>query len=663
MKTIFLTLLAFVTFSLHAQKHQLGKVTIDELKQSSHPLDPDAPAAILFEKGNSRIEYNHTHGFMLLTDIDVKIKIYTKEGLAYANKKIPFYATSSTKETVNISKAFTYNLVNDKIEKTKLNNDGQFIDVLSEFWSEKRIAMPNVREGAIVEYSISVVSPLLDRVPEWSFQKGIPVDYSEFIFTTPGYYNYNFLYKGYLTPEVETYTSNKRVGIVSNHTYGSKIQSKQYLDFTETTKKYILQNIPSLNDESFVSNIDNYRAQVVHELAVINMPNSLPKYLTTTWDEVAKTIYNNESFKTELNRDVYFEDDLKVILSKYNTNSERLLAIFRFVQSKMNWNEYLGVYTDKGVRRAYKDNTGNIAEINFILAAMLRKANINANPVLLSTRSKGVPLFPSRKVLNYVIVAVDAGDQTILLDASNKNTSPNIIPINTINWNGLIVYKNENTGTVPLTPNTSSNSLVNLMCTLDEHGVFTGKQRTQMQDYYAFIFKENYLKLVDESNIDRLEKKYQDIEITAYKTTASDDVSKPIVEEYSFIKDGSVEHIGDKMYFSPMLGHGITTNPFKVSKREYPIDFIFPRQEKFNFSIAIPEGYEVETLPESTKLIFEEGIIDYTYQISQRGANIQLAVSFNINQAVVLPKYYDQMKDFFENLVKKTTEKVVLKKI
>ena len=59
------------------------------------------------------------------------------------------------------------------------------------------------------------------------------------------------------------------------------------------------------------------------------------------------------------------------------------------------------------MRKAYKDKTGNVAEINLMLTAMLRYAGINANPVLVSTRSNGIALFPNRTAFNYVIAAVE----------------------------------------------------------------------------------------------------------------------------------------------------------------------------------------------------------------------------------------------------------------
>jgi hypothetical protein len=70
----------------------------------------------------------------------------------------------------------------------------------------------------------------------------------------------------------------------------------------------------------------------------------------------------------------------KEILKNAASDLENWISFFKFVQHKMNWNNQNGYYTDKGVIKAYIDRTGNVAEINFILTAMLKFAGINANP-------------------------------------------------------------------------------------------------------------------------------------------------------------------------------------------------------------------------------------------------------------------------------------------
>jgi hypothetical protein len=83
-------------------------------------------------------------------------------------------------------------------------------------------------------------------------------------------------------------------------------------------------------------------------------------------------------------------------------------------------------------KKKYKDKTGNVAEINLMLTAMLRYASLNANPVLVSTRSNGISFFPNRSAFNYVI-AIEVADG-LILDATEQFSSPNILPLRVLNW-------------------------------------------------------------------------------------------------------------------------------------------------------------------------------------------------------------------------------------
>jgi hypothetical protein len=52
--------------------------------------------------------------------------------------------------------------------------------------------------------------------------------------------------------------------------------------------------------------------------------------------------------------------------------------VFNHVKN-LKWNGYYGYSCNDGVKKKYKDKTGNVAEINLMLTAMLRYANLNAN--------------------------------------------------------------------------------------------------------------------------------------------------------------------------------------------------------------------------------------------------------------------------------------------
>jgi hypothetical protein len=110
----------------------------------------------------------------------------------------------------------------------------------------------------------------------------------------------------------------------------------------------------------------------------------------------SETIYDYDDFGPELNKSGYFEDDLKLVWLILQLRSQNR-CYFKTCKSNC-WNDYYGYSCNEGVKKAYKDKTGNVAEINLMLTAMLRYAGLNANPVLVSTRSNGI-MFPNRTAL------------------------------------------------------------------------------------------------------------------------------------------------------------------------------------------------------------------------------------------------------------------------
>lgn len=657
--------LVLISISISSQNYELGKVTVQELEEKEHPVEKDAEAAVLYSKGESYIDYNETEGFFLITEVEMKIKIYTKEGYSWANKSVQYYIAENPTESVDFSKAITYNLENGKIEKIKLKSEGEFTEKLNKYWSIKKITMPNVKEGSIVEYKYKIRSPYFSNIPDWYFQNVIPVNYSKFSTRIPEYFGYKVNFKGFVTPKVTTKTSERTINYYDkeerrNQTASYQQSSFKYLEHSTSYETHMLQ---SMRDEEFVNNIKNYISSISHELTVIKYPNSPIKTLSNTWDDVVKTIYDNESFGNELRKTGYFEEDIAKLLEGVGSNKERIALIFNFVKNKMTWDNFRGYTCNDGVRTAYKNNVGNVAEINLMLTAMLRHAGLTANPVLLSTRDNGIALFPNRTSFNYVIAAVEIEEGLILLDATEKIATPNILPIRDLNWEGRLIRKDGSSSSVSLLPSILSKDTKQIMAKLDDEGKVSGKIRIQNTDYNAYNFRNSYLGLSKDSYIERLEKRYDNTQIEEYNVTNDKDLSKPVIEDISFTYDNLAEKIGSKMYFSPMLFFQLTENPFKLEKREYPVDFVYPQQDKYTFSITIPEGYQVESVPAPAAIAIDNSMVVFKYNIQTVGNAIQLTTTLDVNQSIISSVYYDVLKDFFKNVVEKQAEKVVLVKI
>jgi hypothetical protein len=659
MKHLFHTLFLLTTLFCYSQNHELGKVTLQELQEKVCPSDSSAVAAVLFSVGKTSFDYTYGDGFQIITEISTKIKIYKKEGYEYANHSERIYVGGNGSERINVSKAVTYNLVGDKIEKSRLGNDGEFDEKVNKYWNRKKITMPNVKEGSIIEYKITISSPYISNFPDWLFQWEIPVNYSEYTTYIPEYFTYNVHQKGYQKLELSKDGKSRTISY-SNPSDG-RLENGT-LQFNESIVKYMARNIPSLKNESYVNNINNYKTIIVHELSGTRYPNRPYENYSSDWETITKKIYDSENFGPELIKTGYFEKDVDEVLKEITSKEERILALLNYVKSRMNWNEFYSVYCDEGVKKAYQDKKGNTAEINLMLTAMLRYAGIDANPILISTRYNGISLFPSRTSYNSVIVGIESQDSVIMLDATNKFTYPNILPVQDLNWFGRISRKNGSSAEIDLMPKSNSKDIVNIMATINEKGEVSGKIRDQYFDYNAFLFRQANNAISKESYIEKLEKRYQGLEIGEYAVQNSNDLSLPIIENYDFTTTNAVEIIGDKMYVSPFLIFGLTENPFKQEKREYPVDFVYPDQDKFSVSLTIPEGYIVETLPQPKAIAMPDNLASFKYMISNNGRQIQLLYTHDTNQAIISSEYYEELKSFYKEIVEKQTEKIVLKK-
>lgn len=668
MKKYICVLSFFMLFQIaYSQSFELGKVTKSELQEKVHPIDTSAAAAFIFNKGKVSFEINS--GYYMLTEVEVKIKIYKKEGYSWGNQEIPFFAGSSNKESVKFSNAVTYNLVNGEIQKTKAKEENEFLEILNKSFNIKKISMPNVKEGSIIEYKYTIITPFISSIRDWEFQKSIPVNHSELTTDIPEYVFYNIHKKGSLKVDETKNKLNKYIVInqdKNSYNYRQKIKNNYHdidqISYIDNRTVYTLENIPALKNELFVNNVYNYASVIEHELSGVKFPNMSFESFANTWEDIARRINESEYIGDQINKTSYFEEDISNLLKGLSTVEEKTNAIFKYVQSRMNWNNRYSYSCFDGVKKAYNEKVGNYAEINLMLVSMLRFIGLDANPVLVSTRLHGISFFPSEKAYNVVIASVIVDGNLVLMDATSKNTLPNILPIHDLNWFGRLIRKDGATSLVDLTPKTPSFEIVNVLASIDEKATVFGKVRDQYVDYNALKFREDFLDQSKDIIVQKIEKENNGLEIDDYELLNDRSIDDNVVEKYSFKSSNAIEIIGDKMYFYPMLQFAITENPFKQETRIYPIDFSYPYKDKCLITIKIPEGYEVESFPKPMFVEMENEYGSFSYSINITNSQVQMVVLLNIKTSIIPPDDYKILKNFFKLVVDKENEKIVLKK-
>ncbi len=664
-----LTVLFFITQISLGQNFKFGKVSKEELQEKSHQIEPDANAAILYREVITKFIYTEQEGFIVNNDVFERIKIYKKEGFEWATKELDRYqGRNNNRESIDGLKGVTYYLSESgKIQEVKLKKNGIFEERASKFKEVTKFTMPDLKEGCILEYKYTLKSPFVSNIETYRFQESIPINKLDFKFAAPEFYNYKTHVKGWVPFKIDTDTKERSIPLSHENktfAFGNR-ESRgdlQYLKYRENSHSVNLNNMPSITEETFVGNIDNYSSSLKMELSYTKFPNSLIKYYAETWEDVSKSIYLLESFGGQLKKTNYFDDELDALLAGISNPKEKMIRVFEFVKKRMTWNEYNGYSKDLGVRSAYKEGKGNAGDINLMLTAMFRYAGLNASPILVSTKRHGIPLYPTREGFNYVIAGVEVQDDVLLFDATNKDGEINILETKLLNWRGRIIRKEGSSAWVDLVPKKHAVQNTLLSVNILEDYTVKGSSQNRFTGHYSMEKRDKYLNTNEDSKRKILEKNKGETEVSNIEFENLTTLNKPIKLSYDFENFDAVEEIEEKLYFSPLLFLAIAENPFKSDERNYPIDYKYSQKDRYLVTINIPEGYVVESIPESTSFGLEQGMGSFKYSISNNGNKIQLSVEMSINEAVIPANAYGGLKKYYQLLIDKENEKVVLSK-
>ncbi len=141
-----------------------------------------------------------------------------------------------------------------------------------------------------------------------------------------------------------------------------------------------------------------------------------------------------------------------------------------------------------------------------------------------------------------------------------------------------------------------------------------------------------------------------------------EDKGKPVKLEYATRVTENVTIVNDKIYVNPFPGHREESNPFVASVRRYPVDFPLPSDVTLITKIAIPDGYEIESLPESSATILPENGGRCSFNFSRTANQVVVTSRTQINKTLFMPEEYPQLRAFYSHILAKKGEHIVLQK-
>lgn len=636
-----------LTFSLglSAQEYEFGKVSKSELEETKCPIDEGAQASVLYKYQNTYL-LTINDNTQLITEVYERIKIYGNEGLEHATKNIPLYKSRSSEEKVSKVKAATYNLEGGKVVTSQLKKSEIFKTDMSYNFNQVSFTLPNAKEGSVVEFSYKISSPFIWNIDEFRFQYTIPIMKMKAELRTPKGFRFKQTFKGYQNVYPNTYT---------------KVDNRIGMDVV--VNEYHAENMPAMEEEEYVDNLDNYCSGVLFELVSVDLPGFYRSY-AQTWGDVAKMIGGEDDYKNELDKSNSFDNELDVLLADAASPMEKTKRIFKYVKDNITWNGYDGKYFYNGLKKTLKEKKGNAGDINLLLVAMLRYAGINANPVVISTKDNLIPIFPTINRMNYVVAYAEVDEKPIFMDATHEFSDLNVLPVRDYNWKGILIDNPKQVWREIdlLSPGTSRN-MYSVNLDLHSDGSADGTFSSRYDRHSALKFRTAYAASDEEEYIAKKESNYHNIEISDYEVANASGYEGTVSEKFSFYDEEAADIVDSDLYVQPLLFLSTEENPFKSEKREYPVDFGFPFKDVYMMKLKLPEGYQVKSCPKSQVFGLPDQLGLFKYNVVPREGHVDVIVNFEIKRASIASMYYPYLKEFFNQIVTKESEKLVLSKI
>lgn len=637
MKTsVFIFLLLLFNGELPAQDKipAYGKIDKADLQMEDCSFDPGAEAVILLDIGEIEFSYMNNTGWISETKYRTRIKILKEKATGMGEIRLSYYAKNGREGISNIS-GISYNLdANGNIEELKLETGNIYDKTIDNEFSAISFVLPNVKKGTVFEYRYKKTRKSYSYIPSWNFQQSNPVKYSAYNVVIPEYFQFTLL----VTKRQEM---EKKVS--------SGINEGAW---------YIMRNIKGLKDEPFSSGRIDYLQRIDFQLSNIIAPGYYEE-VRTTWEKIINELQEDEDFGLALKKNLRGVDDILASIKAMQKTSERIRAIYNYVQRNMNWNNEYDIYSDKGIKEAWDKKNANITDINFILINLLKEAGIAAKPLLVSTKDHGMvsPIYPFLRRFNAVLAYVKDGEVEYVMNAADKYNPYNLVPYDVINTNALVVDKSVES-LITLTGTDKFTNNIFFTSSVESDGKISGQATLKNSGYARNIrlstFKKNKLKEMIEDN------EGISIKVDSLTVNNQDDELLPLEQiiEYS----GNMQEGGGYLFLPYNLFTCLGKNPFIEENRVMAIDFNFPKSYVVSGTYYLNDDFVVNELPKNTRLMMPDTSIILVRRMQQDGNIISFRVTLDLLYADYIAEGYPYIKDFFKKMYAILDERIVLKK-
>jgi Domain of Unknown Function with PDB structure (DUF3857) len=645
---LFLALVAsvLIAFSTRLNAVDFQPVSAEELKITSEPLSPGAPAIILFRQVDRDDRGNTAH-----EDNYFRIKILKEEGRKYADIEIPFRKEMG--KVVNVHgrtirpDGSIANFDGKVYEKTIAKTKG--LKYLA-----KTFTLPDVQVGGIIEYFYTV-------------------DFDErYVFDSHWILSHELFTKA-AKFSLKPYTSSYNTFNVRWSWQGLPEGGQSPKEGPDHIVRLEVSNIPAFQTEDYMPPENELKARVDFTYSEEAFEKDSEKF----WKRHGKRM--NDGVEDFVNKRKTMEQAVAQIVSPNDSAEVKLKKIYDRVQQLRN-TSYEVRKTEQEQKRdkekdinnvedIWKRGYGNGYQLTWLYLALVRAAGFEAYPVMASGRREYFfqPNMMDVRKLDSNVVLVKVDGKEIYCDPGAAFT-----PFGMLDWTetgvpGLRLDKDGGTWVRTMLPVPSDSRIertANL--TMSENGDLEGKVTISFSGLQA---KSRRVEERNEDEADR--KKFLEDEakeaipvaVEVELTNKPDWTSSaaPLVAEYSVKIPGWVSGAGRRALFPVGLFSAAEKGVFDHANRVHPIYFQFPSEKLDDITINLPLGWQVSTLPKPHN--DDAKVVVYTLAAENDKGILHLKRKLSINILLVDTKYYPALRNFFQVVRTGDEEQVVLQPI
>ena len=425
-----------------------------------------------------------------------------------------------------------------------------------------------------------------------------------------------------------------------------------------STKRWDIENLQAFKKERYMPNASSVLPYLICVPEKFN--NSGYKGSFENWESFSTYLWNLNKDRDELS------DEQKTVVDKIcaglTTDREKVNALYKYMQENMRYVSVqlgIGGWQTFDAKYVEENKFGDCKALSNFMKAMLKHAGIKSNMIVIGSGRNSFPLqedFVSPN-MNHMILYVPEED--MWLECTSTYGPLDYIGSSTEDRNCLLV--SEKNGGLIKTPALSKSSCTreqtiildgdgNASCQLDckETGMYQESNR-----YYINTEKKSELE-------DRFTEEFsiKGAEIVDFELNVDQD--SPSLSRSFELQVRRFANKTGKRFFVPvsLVEHDF----YMLSAEERIHDLLFRSgiHENDEISITIPEGFVIESMPES-KYEIETKYGKYIFAINAVENQINISRALQVHKGQYPVSEYEEVKAFMKMVRKMDNAKIVLK--